>query len=114
KVRANAASAERYDVDVGDNSARNCRSITGNGGAVPVGNNVHEGHHQLGALLKARPGAGLFSPGVRFTTNVPVLCEDVELDGELMDTPKTPEMLKEERDRAIGNAWNDAVNRFCA
>jgi len=35
-------------------------------------------------------------------------------NGEMMDTPKTPQMLKEDRDRAIGNAWNDAVNRYCA
>ncbi len=111
KVRAGAASSAKYDVDVGDNWERNRKSIAGNGSSNPVGNNVHEGHRQLGALLEARPGAGLFSPGIRFATSAPMLCEDVELDGELMDGPINE---ADDYNKRHSEAYGRALDRICA
>jgi hypothetical protein len=71
RIHSNSASSAGSYSDVvsrdTDNSAANRKSVS-TGGGSPV-------HEALGQLLTSRPGAGLFSPGVR-ASSAPILTEE--------------------------------------
>jgi hypothetical protein len=73
RIRSNSASSSGSFSDVvsrdTENSAANRKSVSTSGGSGAV-------HEALGELLTARPGAGILSPGVRVSSNAPMLTEE--------------------------------------